>query len=87
MEIKRLRTFALEISKTLNNLNPNFMIDIFNFCPYSTHRKHDIFVHSPNTLNYGDRNLRALGPHTWNSLPETIKSTTSIIIFKDIIKK
>ena len=46
MDIKRLRTLALEIFKTSNNLNPNFMKDIFNFSPYSTHRKHDIFVHS-----------------------------------------
>ena len=27
MEIKRLRTLALEIFKTLNNLNPNFIKD------------------------------------------------------------
>ena len=68
MEIKRLRTLTLETFKTLNNLNPE--------------RKHDIFVHSRNTSNYGDRSLRALGTHTWNSLPENIKSTTS----KDFIK-
>ena len=33
MEIKRLGTLALEICKTLNNLNPNFMKDIFNISP------------------------------------------------------
>ena len=48
MEIKRLCTLALEIFKTVNNLNPNFMKDIFNFSPYSAHRKHDIFVHNQN---------------------------------------
>ena len=36
MEIKGLYTPALEIFKTLNNLNPNFMKDIFNFSPYIT---------------------------------------------------
>ena len=46
MEIKRLRTLVLEISKTLNNINSNVMKDIFNLSPYSTHRKHDIFAHS-----------------------------------------
>ena len=45
MEIRRLRTLALEIFKTLNNLNPTFMKNIFNFSPHCTHRKHDIFVH------------------------------------------
>ena len=28
----------------------------------------------------------ALGPHTWNFLPENIKCITSIITFKDFIK-
>ena len=67
MRIRRLCTLALGIFKTLNNLNPNFMKDIFNFSPYSTDRKHDIFL------------------HRWNSLSGNIKSTSSIIIFKDFI--
>ena len=29
MEVKRLRTLALEIFKTLNNLNPNYIKEIF----------------------------------------------------------
>ena len=86
IEIKRLCILAFEIFKTLNNLNLNLMKGIFNFSPHSTHRKHDIFVDSRNTSNYGDRSLRALGPHTWNSLPGNIKSATSIIIFKSFIK-
>ena len=86
LEIKRLPTLALEIFKTLSNLNPNFMKYIFNACPYKTQTKHDIFVHSRNTSNYGNRSLRAHGPHTWNSLPENIRPTISIIIFKDFIK-
>ena len=48
MEIKRLHKLALEIFKTSNNLNPNFIKDNFNLSPYSTHRKHYIFVPSRN---------------------------------------
>ena len=29
MEIKRLRTLTAEIFKTINNINPNFIRDIF----------------------------------------------------------
>ena len=50
MEIKRLRVLALEIVKTLNNLNRNFMKDVYNFSPYSTHGKHDIFLLSQNEM-------------------------------------
>ena len=48
------------------------MKDIFDFSPHSTHRKRDIFAHSWNTSNYGDRSLRALEQQTLNSLPEPI---------------
>ena len=73
METKTLRTLALENFK---QPKPS---------PYSTHRKHYIFVHSLNTLIYGDINLRALGPHII-FLPENIKSTPFLIILKDFIK-
>ena len=46
MEVKRLRTLALEVFKTLNNLNPDFMKDIFYLSPYQTLKKCYIFVHS-----------------------------------------
>ena len=86
MELKRLRTLALEVFKTVNNLNPDFMKDIFYLSPYQTHKKYDIFVHSRNTASFGDKNLRALGPHVWNSFPENIKSTDTISVFKNFIK-
>ena len=86
MEIRRLRSLALEVFKTLNDLNPNFMKEIFYYLPHSTHRKHDIFVHSRKTAKYSDKSLKTLGPHIWNSLPENIKSETSISIFKSYIK-
>ena len=86
MEIRRMRTLALEVFKTLNDLNPKFMKEIFNFSPHCSHRKRDIFVHSRNTVNYGNKSLKSLGPHIWNSLPEKIKATTSISIFKNFIK-
>ena len=45
MEIRRLRTLALEIFKTVINLNPDFMKDIFYYSPYNTHGKYEIFVY------------------------------------------
>ena len=42
MEIRRMRTLALDIFQILKNLNPNSMKGIFNLPPRSTHRKHDI---------------------------------------------
>ena len=86
MEVRRLRILATEIFKTLNGLNPVFMRDIFHFSPHLTHKKYNLYVHNRKTSKYGDKSLRVLGAHIWNSLPNNIKSTTSIYKFKDFIK-
>ena len=38
VETKRLRTMVYEIFKTLNNLNPVFMKDVFHNSPNVTHK-------------------------------------------------
>ena len=86
METKRLRRIVHEIFETLNNLNPVFMNDIFHYSPNLTHKKHNLYIHTQNTTRFGDKSLRAFGANIWNTLPEDIKSTTSLLEFKKFIK-
>ena len=44
MEIKRLRVLAIEIFKTVNNLNPNYMKDVFTPKLHPKVRPNDILV-------------------------------------------
>ena len=81
VETKRLRTMVYEIFKTLNNLNPVFMKDVFHNSPNVTHKKHDLYIHTQNTTKFGNKSLRAFGANIWNILPEYIKSTTSLLEF------
>ena len=78
MEAKRLRRMVYKIFKALNNLNPIFMKDIFRYSPNTR---------SQNTTKFGNKSLRAFGANLWNKLPENIKSTTSLLKFKEFIKK
>ena len=87
MEIKRLRTLALEIFKTLNNLNPDYMKEIFCKNKNLTHRPFDIKVNQNNTTKYGCKSLKSLGPHIWNSLPTEMKKETDFGKFKTYISK
>ena len=41
METKIIGTIVSEIFKTLNNLNPVFMKDIFHYSTNVTHKKHN----------------------------------------------
>ena len=44
MEIKYLTTLALEVFKTLNNMNPEYMKEIFHKTAFSTHRPIDLLI-------------------------------------------
>ena len=85
MTIKRLRCLALEIFKTLNDQNPNYMKEIFSRNTNHTHRPLDIKVNYKNTTKFGINSLRSLGPHIWNSLPKFVKEETNFEKFKEFI--
>ena len=87
MEVKRLRNLALEIFKTLNHLNPEYMKEIFYKTTNLTHRPFNIKVnqnnttkygnnttkYGNNTTKYGNKSLRSLRRHISNFLPKQIK--------------
>ena len=87
MEEKRLRNLSLEISKTLNLLNLEYMKEIFHKTTNLTHRPFNIKPNQNNTTKYGNKSLKSLGSHIWNSLPKQIKEKTDYNKFKDFIDK
>ena len=62
-EIKHLRCLELEIFKTVNNLNPYYIKEIFPKTTNLIHRPLDIKFNQNNTTKYGSNSLRSLGPH------------------------
>ena len=52
METRPLRCLALEIFKTVNNLNPYYMKGIFSQTTNLTHRPLDINFNQNNTIKY-----------------------------------
>ena len=85
MEIKPLRVLAIEIFKTVNNLNSNYMKDIFTPKLHLKVRPNDILIKHCNTITYDIKSLKAIGPKIWNQVPEDIKSETSYTKFKEYI--
>ena len=88
MKIKRLRTLATEIFKTLNNLNPTYMKNIFYRSENRTSErlKFNIQAQKYSQVKYGKNSLRVLGPILWNSLPQNVKSLKSLPQFKKFMK-
>ena len=86
MQIKRIKQLAIEIFKTVNNLNPDFMKNIFTSKQNARVRPHDLLTRSHKTVTYGDKSLKILGPKIWNALPTEIKCETSLSKFKEYVK-
>ena len=73
MNVNRLRILCIEIYKTINNLNPEFMRDLFSLRETSRliREKYMLNLNIPvhNQVTFGTKNLRFFGPKVWNSLP------------------
>ena len=89
--IKQHQNLAIEIFKTLQNLNPDYMKDIFirNENPYnlrdnSRHVK-DLVNQNYRAFTYGECSLRILGPNIWNALPIELKNAKSLYTFKKLL--
>ena len=88
VHIHSIRLLALEIYKTLHNLNPAFMKNYFLPKPtsYNLRRNDVLSIPKVKTTNYGIKSISFLGPKIWNSLPNEIKSSRNANQFKTLIK-
>ena len=90
--IRQHKNLAIEIFKTLNDLNPVYMKDIFvkNENPRvlrnNERHENDLEIPSYKGFTYGECSLRTLGPNIWNALPTELKNTKSLNVFKNLLK-
>ena len=87
MHVSRLRVLSFEIFKTLNDLNPSFMKDIFKArtSNYSMRNPNNLANYRPNQVTFGCNSLKFLGPQIWNCLPDELKSAEDHKTFKALI--
>ena len=84
MNVSNYRSFCIKIFKTLNDINPCFIKDIFQLrmtnCPTREKSKLNIEVPKSNQVIFGTKSLRYVGPKGWNSLPYHIKLSENLTI-------
>ena len=90
MNVRRLRTLFVEIYKTLNDLNPSFMNNIFKLKinGRKVRDKYNFNLDIPkwNQRTFGYKSLKVLGPKIWNNLPYHVKSSDNLDTFKNLLK-
>ena len=79
----------LLVFKALNGSAPAYLLDKLTLKPQSKLRSSNqklLIVPQSNMKNYGDRSFSVAGPKLWNSLPKTLRLTSSVEIFKKNLK-
>ena len=88
MNVKRLRFLCVEIYKTINNLNPSFMKQIFELreTNRNVREKYRLNLNIPNynQVTFGKKSLRIFGPKIWNSLPYHVKSSKNLETYQKL---
>ena len=87
VHIHSIRQLALEVFKTLHNLNPAFMKNYFisKASDYDLCKRDMLYIRKVKSTRYGIKSLRFLGPKIGNSLPGNIKLSNNINQFKTLI--
>ena len=93
---RNLQFLAIEMYKVFRGLAPSFMSDIFGINGNTNAenvsartRSHTYFYNpsNPKTVNNGLETLRSIGPKIWAMIPNEMKDTQSLPLFKAKIKK
>ena len=88
--VYRLRNLCVEIYKTINKLNPEFMNNIFKVKENKrvVREQYKLNLETPerNQVTFGAKSLKVYGSKVWNSLPSHIKASENLIQFKSLMK-
>ncbi len=89
MLIRRIKTIAMEVFKSLHDLNRNFIKEMFNIkeLKYSLRDSNSIYQPKFEKVTYGKNTFKYYRAHVWNLLPNEIKETADILSFKSLIMK
>ena len=85
---RNLQFLAIEIYKAINNLSPSLMSELFKTkdMKYKFRDESIILSSKVHKVTHGINSVSHLGPRIWEQIPDKIKSSNTLTIFKDKIK-
>ena len=88
IHVKNLRVLMTEVYKSLNQINPEFMWDIFQIktSPYQLRMPSNLTLPPTSSKTFGTYSLAFRASFVWNNLPAIIKNSTTLRQFKKLIK-
>ena len=88
MRVRQMQHLCIEIYKTLANMNPPYMQELFerSSSSYSTGRPYDLMVPRGNQTSFGSRSIKFEGARLWNHLPQNIRSADNLSNLNNSLK-
>ena len=86
MSLKRHKKLATEFFKTINNLNPKYLQEIFVRNNKNVRDPNKLIRQKVNGYTYGLNSLKNLWPAIWNLIPENVRNVTTLSQFKSLIR-
>ena len=85
---RNLQFLAIEIYKALHNLSPPFMSELFQLkdIKYNLRQGKTLISNNKKTVLYGTETISYLAPKIWMLIPDSIKKSDSLNVFKRNIK-
>ena len=86
---RNLQSLATEMYKVKNQLSPKIMTDVFRLreISYNLRNNTDFMSKNVHSVRYGTESLSYLGPKIWSLVPDDIKNSKSLTVFKSKIQK
>ena len=87
LHLKRIKTVACEVFKSLQDLNPVFMKEMFSekVDVYDMRDNYKLQMKRFKKMRYGKGSFSYYGAHIWNMLPANFKMCINITSFKKLL--
>ena len=91
LSLNRLRQLAVEIYKTVNDIGPEYLKEVFSLrkSKYALRGIDNLALEKPSikSTTFGSHSLRAFGAQIWDSIPVDTRKAVSLRDFKRLKKR
>ena len=90
IHLRNIQILATELYKVFHSLSPSIMKDVFHFntnIPYNLRSRSKLYSRNPKTVKYGTGTISYLAPKIRSLVPNAIKSSKSLDVFKSKIRQ
>ena len=87
---RNIQSLAIELYKFFHGLSPSIMKNVFHFntnISYNLRSRNELYSRNPKTVKYGTETISYLAPKIWSLVPNAIKSSKSLDVFKSKIRQ